>query len=66
MSKRARRVCCGRYVLYSRYKDEFYTQLRDIENELSHYRAFFSGKTVFCNCDDPFKSNFVKYFSTIT
>ena len=44
-------------------KDEFYTQLTDIENELRHYRAFFAGKTVFCNCDDPFESNFVKYFA---
>lgn len=44
-------------------KDEFYTQLVDIENELRHYRAFFKGKIVFCNCDDPFESNFVKYFA---
>ena len=44
-------------------KDEFYTQLVDIENELRHYRSFFAGKTVFCNCDDPFESNFVKYFA---
>ena len=44
-------------------KDEFYTQLTDIENELRHYRAFFADKTVFCNCDDPFESNFVKYFA---
>jgi len=44
-------------------QDEFYTQLSDIENELKHYRAFFEGKTVFCNCDDPFESNFFKYFA---
>lgn len=44
-------------------KDEFYTQLVDIENELRHYKAFFKGKTVFCNCDDPYESNFVKYFA---
>ena len=43
-------------------KDEFYTQLSDIEKELRHYRAHFEGKTVFCNCDDPFESNFFKYF----
>lgn len=43
--------------------DEFYTQLEDIEKELRHYRAFFEGKTVFCNCDDPFESNFFKYFA---
>lgn len=43
-------------------KDEFYTQLPDIENELKHYRKHFAGKTVLCNCDDPFESNFFKYF----
>lgn len=43
-------------------KDEFYTQLTDIENEMRYYRAHFKGKTVFCNCDDPFESNFFKYF----
>jgi hypothetical protein len=43
-------------------KDEFYTQLTDIEKELRHYRKHFEGKTVFCNCDDPFESNFFKYF----
>lgn len=42
--------------------DEFYTQLADIENELRYYRKHFVGKTVFCNCDDPFESNFFKYF----
>jgi len=44
-------------------KDEFYTQLADIENELKHYKDQFRGKIVFCNCDDPRESNFVKYFS---
>ncbi|MDK8275385.1 adenine-specific methyltransferase EcoRI family protein [Varibaculum cambriense] len=43
-------------------EDEFYTQLTDIEKELRHYRKHFKGKTVFCNCDDPFESNFFKYF----
>lgn len=43
-------------------EDEFYTQLKDIENEMRHYRGHFKGKTVFCNCDDPFESNFFKYF----
>jgi hypothetical protein len=43
--------------------DEYYTQLVDIEAELRHYRAHFSGKTVLCNCDDPFESNFFKYFA---
>ncbi len=44
-------------------QDEFYTQLSDIENELKHYRKHFQGKTVFCNCDDPYESNFFKYFA---
>ena len=44
-------------------KDEFYTQLTDIEKELRHYKDFFKGKTVFCNCDDPYESNFFKYFA---
>lgn len=43
--------------------DEFYTQLPDIEAELRHYRPHFAGKVVFCNCDDPFESNFFKYFA---
>lgn len=45
-------------------KDEFYTQLSDIENELRHYREHFRGKTIFCNCDDPYESNFFKYFAS--
>ena len=44
-------------------KDDFYTQLRDIENELRHYGDHFKGKVVYCNCDDPTVSNFFKYFS---
>lgn len=44
--------------------DEFYTQLSDIEKELKNYDQHFIGKTVYCNCDDPFLSNFVKYFVT--
>lgn len=44
-------------------KDEFYTQLEDIELEMRHYKAHFKGKTVFCNCDDPYESNFFKYFA---
>lgn len=47
----------------SQKNDEFYTQLADIENELKHYKDQFRGKVVFCNCDDPKESNFVKYFS---
>lgn len=44
-------------------QDEFYTQLSDIENELKHYRAHFAGKVVLCNCDDPYESNFFRYFA---
>ena len=43
--------------------DEFYTQFSDIEKELMHYREHFRGKVVFCNCDDPYESNFFKYFA---
>lgn len=43
--------------------DEFYTSLEDIEQELSHYRESFKDKVVFCNCDDPYESNFFKYFA---
>ncbi|MGA2650431.1 MAG: adenine-specific methyltransferase EcoRI family protein [Terracidiphilus sp.] len=44
-------------------QDEFYTQLGDIENELRHYKAQLLGKTILCNCDDPFESNFFRYFA---
>lgn len=44
-------------------KDEFYTQLPDIERELKHYKDHFSGKVVLCNCDDPRVSNFFHFFS---
>jgi hypothetical protein len=44
-------------------KDEFYTQLTDIENELRHYKKHFKGKVIYCNCDDPRVSNFFHYFS---
>ena len=47
----------------SNKKDEFYTQLADIENELKHYRDHFRGKVVYCNCDDPRVSNFFRYFT---
>ena len=43
--------------------DEFYTQLSDIEMEMRHYKKQFHGKVVFCNCDDPYESNFFKYFA---
>ena len=44
-------------------KDEFYTQLSDIEKELRFYSRHFKNKTVYCNCDDPRVSNFFHYFS---
>jgi len=43
--------------------DEFYTQMPDIEAELRHYKEHFRGKVVLCNCDDPYESNFFKYFA---
>jgi len=45
-------------------KDEFYTQLVDIEQELKHHKGQFRDKVVYCNCDDPFESNFFKYFAS--
>lgn len=48
-------------------KDEFYTQYIDIQKEVEAYLEFdentFRGKVVYCNCDDPFESNFFKYFA---
>jgi hypothetical protein len=48
-------------------KDEFYTQYVDIEKEIEAYLEFnadtFRDKIVYCNCDDPFESNFFKYFA---
>ncbi len=44
-------------------QDEFYTQFDDIVLELQHYEEHFKGKTVLCNCDDPYESNFFKFFA---
>lgn len=44
-------------------KDEFYTQLTDIEKELKNYKDQFKNKIVYCNCDDPYESNFFRYFA---
>ncbi len=44
-------------------QDGFYTNLQLVEDELKHYRAHFKGKRVLCNCDDPYESNFFKYFA---
>ena len=45
-------------------KDEFYTQLTDIEKELKYYKDQLKGKVIYCNADDPFESNFFKYFAS--
>ena len=42
--------------------DEFYTKLSDIESELTYYKEHFKGKIIYCNCDNPYESNFVRYF----
>ena len=47
---------------YKVKNDEFYTHISDIYNELKHYKDIFDGKTIYCNCDNPTKSNFVKWF----
>ena len=48
-------------------QDEFYTQYVDIQKEVEAYLEYdpntFKGKIVYCNCDDPFESNFFKYFA---
>ena len=44
-------------------QDEFYTNLTLIEQELKHYRQHFQNKVVLCNCDDPYESEFFKYFA---
>jgi len=44
-------------------KDEFYTQLSDIEKEMRNYKKYLKGKVVLCNCDDPKVSNFFHFFS---
>lgn len=43
--------------------DEYYTRLEDIEIELKNYKEYFKNKIIFCNCDDPYESNFFKYFA---
>ena len=63
MAKRSSNTNSSLRSAKSAKKDEFYTQLSDIERELRHYKEQFRGKTVFCNCDDPYESNFFKYFA---
>lgn len=43
-------------------KDEFYTQINDIDSEVKHYCKSLKGKKIYLNCDDPRYSNFFKYF----
>lgn len=50
-------------IAKKRKKDEFYTSLEVIEEEMVYYREYFQGKTIFLNCDDPDWSNFWQYFS---
>lgn len=58
------RIATNRYLHKAQKmkSDEFYTQLCDIERELTYYKTAFIGQTVYCNCDDPSRSNFVRYF----
>jgi len=46
--------------------DEFYTQFSDIQKEVESYLEYdqntFKGMVLYCNCDDPFESNFFRYF----
>ena len=44
-------------------QDEFYTDIQDISNELKYYKPLFRDKVVLCNCDDPYESNFFKFFA---
>lgn len=53
----------GLHTAKSNKKDEFYTQIVDIERELRHYRHHFKGMVVYCNCDDPYVSAFFEYFT---
>lgn len=47
---------------FANKNDEFYTRMEDINKELANYPHYFAGKTIYCNCDDPYQSNFTKYF----
>ena len=54
--------CINLHKAFKVKNDEFYTKLTDIEKELMHYKDIFAGKIIYCNCDNPTKSNFVKWF----
>jgi len=62
MAKRIGNTSSALNLAKNAKNDEFYTQLTDIEKEMRYYREHFRGKTIFCNCDDPYESNFFKYF----
>jgi len=51
------------HIAKNNKNDEFYTQITDIEKEIRHYQEHFKDKVVYCNCDDPYESNFFKYFA---
>ena len=57
----------GLHAAKTAKQDEFYTQYVDIQKEIEAYLEFdpdtFRGKVLYCNCDDPFESNFFKYFA---
>lgn len=42
--------------------DEFYTTYDTIQKEINHYEKHFKNQIVLCNCDDPFESNFFRFF----
>ena len=44
-------------------QDEFYTDINDIASEMSYYKPHFRGKKVLCNCDNPYESQFFRYFA---
>lgn len=43
--------------------DEFYTLYTDVEKEVSLYSKYLNDKVIYCNCDNPYVSNFFKYFA---
>lgn len=59
MSKKRNTVL---HAAHNSRNDEFYTPMDMIEAECSYYKEHFAGKTIYCNCDNPFLSNFIAYF----
>ena len=43
--------------------DEWFSTKATLEVELIHYWNHFKGKIIYCNCDDPYESEFFKYFA---